>query len=243
LAAAFPDKSAADIERILRGVWDNYGRVGAEFAHLDRICELQSTGRPDASVFMDQATLGHFQRYRDDGKPALFFTAHLANWEVPAPAARAQGVDIAVPVRTQHLNLIAEAIARARPGGAAAYIPIDAAAPAKMKSAADRGACIAVMVDQHIADGIDVVFFGHSCKVTPMVARLARSLEWPIKGIRAIRLPDQRFRVEVTDPIEPARDANGRIDIAATMQTITAIVEGWVREHPEQWLWLHRRWR
>ena len=51
------------------------------------------------------------------------------------------------------------------------------------------------------------------------------------------------FWVEITDPIDPVRDAEGRIDIKGTMQAITAVIEGWVREHPEQWLWLHRRWR
>jgi KDO2-lipid IV(A) lauroyltransferase len=48
---------------------------------------------------------------------------------------------------------------------------------------------------------------------------------------------------EITEPIEPARDAEGKIDVQGTMQAITTVVEGWVREHPEQWLWLHRRWR
>jgi KDO2-lipid IV(A) lauroyltransferase len=58
-----------------------------------------------------------------------------------------------------------------------------------------------------------------------------------------IRLPDHRFRIEMTDAIAPVRDADGQIDIQGTMQAITDVVEGWVREHPEQWLWLHRRWR
>jgi KDO2-lipid IV(A) lauroyltransferase len=59
-----------------------------------------------------------------------------------------------------------------------------------------------------------------------------------------VRLPDgNRFRAELTEEIAPVRDAAGNIDIQATMQAITTVVEGWVREHPEQWLWLHRRWR
>jgi KDO2-lipid IV(A) lauroyltransferase len=59
-----------------------------------------------------------------------------------------------------------------------------------------------------------------------------------------VRLPDgHRFRAELTEAIEPAREADGRIDIAGTMQVITSVIEGWVREHPEQWLWVHRRWR
>jgi KDO2-lipid IV(A) lauroyltransferase len=62
--------------------------------------------------------------------------------------------------------------------------------------------------------------------------------------MRVVRQPDgNSFWGEITDPIEPPRDAEGRVDVRGTMQAITSVVEGWVREYPEQWLWLHRRWR
>ncbi len=70
-----------------------------------------------------------------------------------------------------------------------------------------------------------MTFFGRRCLANPLIALLARQTESPIHGLRAVRKPD------------------GRIDIKGTMQAITAVVEGWVREHPEQWLWLHHRWR
>ncbi|WP_438672413.1 LpxL/LpxP family acyltransferase, partial [Serratia marcescens] len=60
---------------------------------------------------------------------------------------------------------------------------------------------------------------------------------------RVIRLPGNRFRLEATEEIVLPRDAEGRIDVKGAMQAMTDVVEGWVREHPEQWLWLHRRWR
>jgi KDO2-lipid IV(A) lauroyltransferase len=100
-----------------------------------------------------------------------------------------------------------------------------------------------MLVDQHDSRGVEVTFFGRRCKANPMIARLARHYECAIYGIRSIRLPNHRFRLELTDRITPARDSEGRIDVQATMQIITSIVEGWVREHPEQWLWVHRRWR
>jgi KDO2-lipid IV(A) lauroyltransferase len=64
-----------------------------------------------------------------------------------------------------------------------------------------------------------------------------------IHGTRVIRLPDGKFRAEVSDAVTPVRDAEGKIEIQGTMQAITSVIEGWVREYPEQWLWLHRRWR
>jgi KDO2-lipid IV(A) lauroyltransferase len=72
---------------------------------------------------------------------------------------------------------------------------------------------------------------------------ITAKFEYPIHGARAIRRPDGGLEFRVTDAIDPPRDANGKIDIAATMQLITAVVERWIREHPEQWMWQHRRWR
>ena len=100
-----------------------------------------------------------------------------------------------------------------------------------------------MLVDQYYVRGVEVTFFGRRTMANPLLARLARHFDSPIHGTRVIRLPGHRFRGELTDAIAPARDAEGKIDIAGTMQIITGVVEGWIREHPEQWLWQHRRWR
>jgi KDO2-lipid IV(A) lauroyltransferase len=117
-------------------------------------------------------------------------------------------------------------------------------APVKLLRVLEAGGHVAMLVDQYNVQGVDVTFFGRVCKANPLIAQLARHVECPIHGARVVRLPGRdRFRVELTEEIAPARDADGRIDVAATMQIITSVVEGWVREHPEQWLWMHRRWR
>jgi Kdo2-lipid IVA lauroyltransferase/acyltransferase len=92
---------------------------------------------------------------------------------------------------------------------------------------------------------VDVMFFGRPCKANPLIAQLARHVECPIHGTRIVRRSDDRnrFTIEMTEAVAPVRDAQGLIDVAGTMQAITTVIEGWVREHPEQWLWLHRRWR
>jgi KDO2-lipid IV(A) lauroyltransferase len=101
-----------------------------------------------------------------------------------------------------------------------------------------------MLVDQHYVNGADVTFFGRPCKANPFLARLARQVDAPIHGVRVVRLSDgHHFRVDLTEAIAPVRDADGRIDITGTMQAITSVIEGWVREYPEQWLWVHRRWR
>jgi KDO2-lipid IV(A) lauroyltransferase len=100
-----------------------------------------------------------------------------------------------------------------------------------------------MLVDQYLTNGVDVTFFGRKTKANPTLARLVRQVECPIHGVRIIRLPNHRFRAELSEEVKPARDAAGQIDIQGTMQAVTDVVEGWVREYPDQWLWLHRRWR
>jgi KDO2-lipid IV(A) lauroyltransferase len=116
-------------------------------------------------------------------------------------------------------------------------------APVKLADALRRGLHVGMLVDQYFVRGVEVTFFGQRTMANPLLARLAQHFDCPIHGTRMIRLPGNRFRAEISPAIEPARDAQGKVDIAATTQIIMTVIEGWVREHPEQWLWLHRRWR
>jgi KDO2-lipid IV(A) lauroyltransferase len=243
LAAAYPEKSPAEIEAILHGVWDNLGRASAEYAHLDRLWdhdpEHLGAGRIDISL----QSHNQFMALRDDGKPALLFAAHLANWELPALAARRHGLDSAIVYRMPNVASVAAAVRETRAGAMGTLIPTGLGAPSAVAAALERGVHVGMLVDQFFDHGVEVTFFGRRCKANPMLARLARHYECPIHGARSIRLPDQRFRIELSGPVTPPRDSDGRIDVQGTMQAITSVVEGWVREHPEQWLWLHRRWR
>jgi KDO2-lipid IV(A) lauroyltransferase len=241
LRAAFPDKSAAEIEDILRGVWDNLGRVAAEFAHLDRICSGDKMRR--TFIDYDEVMIERFLRLANDGKPALVFAAHLANWELPAIIAHSDGLDATVLYRRPNLGAVADAVIAIRRGHMGTMEPTGLHAPVKLARALQDGKHVAMLVDQHFVKGVEVTFFGRRCMANPLIAMLARQVECPIHGTRVIRLPGHRFRGEITDAIEPARDAEGRVDVQGTMQVITSVIEGWVREHPEQWLWLHRRWR
>jgi Kdo2-lipid IVA lauroyltransferase/acyltransferase len=83
LTAAFPEKSPEEIEQILMGVWDNLGRVGAEFAHMDHVWDYDRAHPENSRIELPPRTIELFDQIRDDGKPALIFTSHLANWELP----------------------------------------------------------------------------------------------------------------------------------------------------------------
>ncbi len=243
LAAAFPEKSTDEIEKILAGVWDNLGRMVAEFAQLDRLSIAHPDQGGPADIGYDPATLQRFMQLRASGKPALAFTAHLANWEVPARAAAALGIEAGILFRPPNIRSVADAVERVRDMNMGTLIPSGPEAPFRLAGLLDKGVHVGMLVDQHYDRGVDVEFFGRRCKANPTLARLARHFDAPIHGVRAIRAGAHHFVVELSEPIAAVRDAQGRVDIQATMQAVTSVVERWVREHPDQWLWLHRRWR
>ena len=244
LRAAFPEKSDAEIEKILAGVWDNLGRVAAEFAHLDEF-HLEGAGPPAPDgISYTPETADRYERMIKSRTPTLAFSAHLANWEISAVGAKLLGANWAALYRRPNIRAISDAVIKLRTPLVGQLIPTGLDAPVRLARLLQSGVHVGMLVDQHFTKGVEVVFFGRPCKANPLIALLARQTECAIRGARVVRLPDgNRFRCEITDPIEPPRDADGRIDIKGTMQAITAMIEGWVREHPEQWLWLHRRWR
>jgi Kdo2-lipid IVA lauroyltransferase/acyltransferase len=244
LTAAFPEKSPAEIDAILAGVWDNLGRVGAEFAHLDHIWDYDPDYHPEKSrIDFSPRTKVLFDQIRDDGKPALIFACHLGNWELPALAAVAHGLDAAILYRRPNIASADRIIQEMRAVKMGTLIPAGRDAPLKLAEALQNGQHVAMLVDQYLTNGVEVTFFGRKTRANPMLARLLRQVDCPIHGTRIIRLPGHRFRAELSEEVKPVRDAAGQVDVQGTMQAITSVVEGWIREYPDQWLWLHRRWR
>jgi len=241
LRAAFPEKSSAEIEEILGGVWDNLGRVGAEFAHLDRLCGRE--GEPWPFVEYAPNSEARFRKLRSEGNSTLIFAAHLANWELPAVIAAKLGLDTMVLYRRPNIGAVADAVLDIRQGSMGTMVPTNFDAPVRLSRGLAEGRHAAMRVDQYYFNGAEVTFFGRRCLANPLIAMLARQIGCPIHGTRVVRLGKHRFRAELSEAIPPVRDADGRVHIAGTMQAITSVIESWIREYPEQWLWLHRRWR
>jgi Kdo2-lipid IVA lauroyltransferase/acyltransferase len=243
LVAAFPEKSPEEIDTILAGVWDNLGRYGAEFAHLDHVWDYDIAHPNNGRVEFGPRSAELYDRLRDDGKPALFFASHLGNWELPALAAAAHGLDAAILYRRPNIASAERIIEELRNVKMGTLIAAGRDAPLRLAQALQNGQHVAMLVDQYFTNGVEVTFFGRKTRANPTLARLRRQIDCPIHGVRVIRLPDHRFRAEISEEVEPVRDASGEINIQGTMQAVTTVIEGWIREYPDQWLWLHRRWR
>jgi len=239
LTAAYPEKSPAEIERILAGMWDNLGRLAVEYVNLDRLVGSD----PNAGRIVPDNALRRLVRFRDAGRPLVFFTSHLASYEVGAIWSKRNGLDLAILYNPLNFGPLSEQLLRMREEGMGRLIAAGPDTPWKVREAMKAGLHLTLFIDRHQAQGVEVTFFGRRCKANPMAARFARLFDCPVHGFRAIRLPDNRIELEFTDALDMPRDAAGKIDVAAGTQKITDVVEGWIRERPEQWLWLQRRWR
>ena len=240
LAIAFPEKTIEERERIAIESWAHIARGVLEYGYLDQIFDLDEKNLGAGRI--EVKNVEQFIKLRDDGLPAIVFTGHLANFELLPMAAEKFGLDIQSLFRAPNNKYAAEKIAKARKQVAGNLVASGQGASFQLMSALDKGIHVGVLVDQKFRRGIEVPFFGKDAPTNTLLAKLARRYDCPVHGARSIRLPNGRFRLEITDEIELPRDKEGEIDIRGTTELITSVIEDWVREYPEQWLWIHRRW-
>lgn len=243
IAAAFPERSAAEQRQIHLQAWDNLGRTAAEYPFLHRIWDYDPL-RPERTGRIEVVGAEHFLALRDDGRPGLVFAAHLANWELLAVAGMRHGLDIAVLYREPNNPFVGWIIRRVRGRSMGRLIPTDLRGGLALVGVLRSGGHAGMLVDQHFSRGVPGHFLGRPVRTAPVIAKLGRAFDCPIHGARVVRLGGGRFRVELTPPLAlPPPLADPHADEAAIMATVNRVIEGWVREHPGQWLWMHRRWR
>ena len=242
LQAAYPEKDDQEIQRLALAAWDNLGRTGAEYPHLKKLVDFDPDD-PSRKVRLEVAGVEHFFALRDDGRPGIIFAAHLGNWELPAVVAARYGLDVTAVFRPPNRPIARKLVAEVRSETMGNMEATRQGVAFKLRDILDNGGHLGALVDQHFTRGVKVPFFGRLVQANPLLAKLARQFDCPVHGVRVIRLPEHRLRVELTPPLEFHRDESGQIDEKAAVMAMAATVEGWVREHPGQWLWMHRRWR
>ena len=241
LRLVYPEKSDRERRQIAKGAWNNLGRVGAEYALLNRLGAI----RPEtqSGMYCDVTGAEHLRAVQEQGKPVIFFSAHLANWELCSVIACQFKLDMTSIFREPNDPVIARIVHEIRSQTMGPLQPARSGAASKMIRLLENGHHMGILIDQHLTKGILVDFMGQKARANPVVAKLARKFESPVLGVRCIRLPENRFRIDITPPMEFERDAKGLIDIESATQHMTALIESWIQEYPEQWLWMHRRWR
>ena len=237
LRRALPEFGERDARCLVREMWDNLGRTVAELCHLEKLEPREH--RPNR---IEVVGLDNLQRFRDDGPGGLMFSAHIANWEVMPLVAKACGIELNVVHRAANNPLIGRLLASVREPGDMGQIPKGALGARRILELLEEGKYVGMMVDQKASGGIPVPFFGQQAMTAPALAHFALRFGLPILPVRCERLSGARFRVTLLPPLKPTDSGDRQRDVNAVMLEINQMLEGWIRERPEQWFWLHRRW-
>ncbi len=236
LRRAFPERDEAEIAAIVRGMWDNLGRVAAEYVHLGEIQVYGDDGR------VEVVGVEHVDRLREDGAGGIFFGAHLGNWEITALGAIQNGLPLSLIYRAANNPIVERLLQKIRAPLGGVHYPKGAEGAKELIATLRRDDHLAMLVDQKLNDGIAVPFFGRDAMTAPALAQLALKFRCPIVPARCERLGGARFRLTAYPPMTLPDTGDRHADVAETMRRVNALLEEWIRARPEQWLWLHRRW-
>ncbi len=231
-----PELGEAGIERTVVEMWDNLGRLAAEYPHLD---DIGSTG---VAPRVELVGAGHVQAAAAAGRRVIFYGAHLANWELGALMTTRFPNPVHAVYREAN-NRYVEALIRARRSvSAAGLIPKGKKGARMAMEVLRQGEWLGMLLDQKMNDGVPVPFFGTDAMTAPALAGLALKYDCDVLGARLERLDGAKFRITINPPLVLPRTGDRIADQMAIMRAVNAEMERWIRARPGQWLWLHRRW-
>lgn len=240
LRLAYPAKTQAECEVIALDMWGQMARLVVEYIFLDQLFDFDPAAAAPGRVEVKGREV--FSEIQGSDRPRIFFTAHTGNFEMFPIAAATIGLKIASLFRAPNNPYIAEQVSHKRRISGNRMVPSRAGAAFVLARVLEARGSIGALIDQKFAHGVPTTFFGRPCETSPLLSRLARQYEADIYPARCVRLPGNRYRLELCPRLDPPRTVDGRIDADALCQVMNDIVEGWVREHPGQWMWFHRRW-
>ena len=236
LAACFPDKSDSERRAIRRAMFRHLGVNAIETLRWAGGKGDELAARVDA-VNMDAAL-----RVAAEGRGMLALVAHLGNWDMTALwAARTLPLTIiSKDIKNKSLNAF---WMEKRAASGLKIVPAHNSYR-KCLSVLKKGEWLGFILDQNMIrrEGIFVNFFGRPACTTPGLAVLSAHARAPVVPVFVVRQSDGRHRAEFMDVIPPPPDRSPE-SIAAATQQYTRIVEDAIRRTPEQWIWMHRRWR
>ena len=231
------DMPARERERIVRACWRHFGRMA-----LDGIAFPGLAPQATASI-LEVEGLDRARAALAKGHGLLIFSAHFGHWEAGIAAMRRLEVPLSVIVRPLDNPELDRRVTALRRQAGVSVIRKRSAIRESLRALADGGAVI-MLIDQDARDaGVFVPFFGRPASTTPALALLALRTKAPIVPVATLLSPDGTIAIEVEPELEIRPTGDRDADVLRVTAACTAIVERWVRLHPEQWLWMHRRWK
>ncbi|MBN2371208.1 MAG: lysophospholipid acyltransferase family protein [Vicinamibacteria bacterium] len=238
LRHAFPAWSAKRRERVARRVYAHFGRI-----LFDILWFACRSPRAMLSV-VDFEGIEHYQAAVEAGRGILYVTAHLGNWEFHAVGHSLLHAPLGVVARPLDNPMLDARLCAFRRAGGNTVVYKQHAVGQVMRILRGGGA-VAVLIDQNVRarEGIFIDFFGRPAATTTVAAALAIKTGCLVLPVRAVIRPDGRYRLIYEAPLRWEATGDRRGDVARITQELSSLIEQWIRETPEQWLWIHRRWK
>lgn len=212
---------------VIKGMWDNLGRVIAEYPHLRRI------GR-DRVTIINQDIL---ESIKSHGGAVVLFTAHLGNWEIAPAVGLAHDYPFDVIYRAPNNPIIDRLLCHYRGlNGAVKSYPKSRSGMRDVVRTIKNNHPIGILIDQKYNEGIAADFFGRPAMTSTAFIDLAKNYDALLCPVRIERLNGANFQMTFYEPL----DVSGPVE--KTLQKAHILLEGWIKQRPDQWLWLHRRW-
>ncbi len=239
LEMAFPEKTAAEREAILRGVFRSLGWQMGEF------CKMSGYTAETASKFIRYDGLEHYLAARVKGKGVLVLTGHLGAWELSSFYHSLMGYPMSLVIRRLDNPLVDAFVNRIRCLHGNRVIHKDDFARGLLTSM-QRGETVGILMDTNMTppQGVFVPYFGVEACTASGLARVAlHSGAAVLPGFLVWEAAERKYVLRFGEELELIRTGNGAQDIVANTALFTATIEAYVRRYPEQWLWVHRRWK
>ncbi|PCI97167.1 MAG: lipid A biosynthesis acyltransferase [Alphaproteobacteria bacterium] len=233
---ALPNTTQQEQDDIIKGMWDNLGRVIAEYSHLEHI----------SKVHTEIVDLGQLNLYiQDEAAPILFIGGHLANWEINSAATLTQlNHPVDLTYRAPNNPWVAKMLDKARTlnGRLKAYPKSRESGRLIMKTLKDAGS-LGILIDQKYNEGIEVDFFDMPAMTNPIFVQLCQRYKCPLIPVRNERLEGCRFKLTSYPPLETFKADGTPRAVEDVIKDAHQLLETWIKERPEQWMWLHHRWK
>jgi Kdo2-lipid IVA lauroyltransferase/acyltransferase len=239
LQLAFPEKTASDREAILRTEYRNLGYLLAEF------CKMSGYSAEGASRFIRYEGLENFLRARERGKGVLVLTGHLGAWELSSFYHSLMGMPMGMVIRRLDNPLVDAFVNRIRCLHGNRVIHKDDFARGLIASMR-AGQTVGILMDTNMTppQGVFVPYFGvEACTASGMARIAAKTGAAVVPGFLLWEESEQGYVLHFGEELAVVHTGDAEQDALANTAAFTAAIEGYVRRYPEQWLWMHRRWK
>lgn len=231
---AFPELSDEEVKTIAKKAWENLGRTAGEFPHVTRTTDKD----------LHKIAEGNFKelsdKLRETSNSVIYLSAHIGNWELASRFLLNVNHETALIYRKAKNPLVERLIRSTRDKYAdKIFSKGEKAGFREMVKHFKEGGSIGMLADQHLTGGAEVTFFGRKVKAPKTPAELAKKFNIPILMSRIICLENGEYKMQVEEPISDTKDCS----VEGITQEIYHTYEKWIKETPEQWFWMHKRWR